>query len=148
MKLEFAAPEEAGECNYLLYFMCDSYLGCDQEYDLNFKVSLHQINLTRYSYTSRLAGYKFGLWVSQGGPQRGGKQMQCVGVMRVHIILAQGELVTAVIIVPHAMSASPKECDIAAFTVVLKYCLSRTSHITSQLRQLQLRPVKHQSKST
>ncbi|KAL4291767.1 hypothetical protein GQ457_14G019550 [Hibiscus cannabinus] len=32
VKLEFAAPTEAAEKSYTLYFMCDSYLGCDQEY--------------------------------------------------------------------------------------------------------------------
>jgi pre-mRNA-splicing helicase BRR2 len=31
VKLEFA-PAEAGKKMYTLYFMCDSYLGCDQEY--------------------------------------------------------------------------------------------------------------------
>ncbi|XP_061339283.1 DExH-box ATP-dependent RNA helicase DExH13 [Gastrolobium bilobum] len=31
-KLEFAAPADAGKNSYALYFMCDSYLGCDQEY--------------------------------------------------------------------------------------------------------------------
>lgn len=39
MKLEFAAPEDAGDYKYLLYFMCDSYMGCDQEYDLDFSVA-------------------------------------------------------------------------------------------------------------
>lgn len=32
VKLEFAAPAEPGKKSYALYFMCDSYLGCDQEY--------------------------------------------------------------------------------------------------------------------
>ncbi|XP_069155862.1 DExH-box ATP-dependent RNA helicase DExH12-like [Solanum lycopersicum] len=32
VKLDFAAPAEAGTRNYTLYFMCDSYKGCDQEY--------------------------------------------------------------------------------------------------------------------
>ncbi|KAK6913571.1 DEAD/DEAH box helicase domain [Dillenia turbinata] len=32
VKLEFTAPPEAGKKTYVLYFMCDSYLGCDQEY--------------------------------------------------------------------------------------------------------------------
>ncbi|GFZ10594.1 U5 small nuclear ribonucleoprotein helicase [Actinidia rufa] len=31
VKLDFAAPGEAGKKSYTLYFMCDSYLGCDQE---------------------------------------------------------------------------------------------------------------------
>lgn len=32
MKLEFAAPAESAKKTYTLYFMCDSYMGCDQEY--------------------------------------------------------------------------------------------------------------------
>ncbi|PPD75747.1 hypothetical protein GOBAR_DD27322 [Gossypium barbadense] len=32
VKLEFAAPTKAAEKTYTLYFMCDSYLGCDLEY--------------------------------------------------------------------------------------------------------------------
>ncbi|XP_009127091.2 DExH-box ATP-dependent RNA helicase DExH12 [Brassica rapa] len=32
VKLDFQVPSEAGEKSYTLYFMCDSYLGCDQEY--------------------------------------------------------------------------------------------------------------------
>uniref|UniRef100_A0A1J3DRP2 RNA helicase n=1 Tax=Noccaea caerulescens TaxID=107243 RepID=A0A1J3DRP2_NOCCA len=32
VKLDFAVPSEPGEKSYTLYFMCDSYLGCDQEY--------------------------------------------------------------------------------------------------------------------
>ena len=31
VKLKFAAPADAGEKQYNLYFMCDSYMGCDQE---------------------------------------------------------------------------------------------------------------------
>lgn len=37
-RLNFMAPDEPGEYTYLLYFMCDSYLGCDQEYELELKV--------------------------------------------------------------------------------------------------------------
>ncbi|KAI7987180.1 DExH-box ATP-dependent RNA helicase DExH12 [Camellia lanceoleosa] len=33
VKLDFAAPGEAGNKTYTLYFMCDSYMGCDQEYN-------------------------------------------------------------------------------------------------------------------
>ncbi|EFJ32423.1 hypothetical protein SELMODRAFT_144158 [Selaginella moellendorffii] len=36
-KLEFT-PQEAGVKNYKLYFMCDAYLGCDQEYDVTIDV--------------------------------------------------------------------------------------------------------------
>ncbi|KAL7257965.1 hypothetical protein ACSBR1_004148 [Camellia fascicularis] len=32
VKLDFASPGEAGKKTYTLYFMCDSYMGCDQEY--------------------------------------------------------------------------------------------------------------------
>ncbi|XP_027773780.1 DExH-box ATP-dependent RNA helicase DExH12-like [Solanum pennellii] len=33
VKLDFAAPAEAGTRNYTLYFKCDSYKGCDQQYN-------------------------------------------------------------------------------------------------------------------
>ncbi|XP_072962861.1 DExH-box ATP-dependent RNA helicase DExH12-like [Typha angustifolia] len=32
VKLNFNAPVETGKKTYMIYFMCDSYLGCDQEY--------------------------------------------------------------------------------------------------------------------
>ncbi|KAI8022506.1 DExH-box ATP-dependent RNA helicase DExH12 [Camellia lanceoleosa] len=32
VKLDFATPGEVGKKTYTLYFMCDSYMGCDQEY--------------------------------------------------------------------------------------------------------------------
>lgn len=38
VKLEFTAPEEAGKVEYTLFFMCDSYLGCDQEYTVELDV--------------------------------------------------------------------------------------------------------------
>ncbi|CBI36671.3 unnamed protein product, partial [Vitis vinifera] len=38
VKLEFAVPAEAGRKSYTLYFMCDSYLGCDQEYSFSVDV--------------------------------------------------------------------------------------------------------------
>ncbi|TXG48076.1 hypothetical protein EZV62_027370 [Acer yangbiense] len=38
VKLEFAAPAEPGKKAYTLYFMCDSYLGCDQEYTFSVDV--------------------------------------------------------------------------------------------------------------
>ncbi|KAJ6888893.1 DExH-box ATP-dependent RNA helicase DExH12-like [Populus alba x Populus x berolinensis] len=41
VKLEFAAPTDAGRMSYTLYFMCDSYLGCDQEY--NFSVDMKTV---------------------------------------------------------------------------------------------------------
>ncbi|KAJ8772568.1 hypothetical protein K2173_027745 [Erythroxylum novogranatense] len=38
VKLGFTAPAEPGRKMYTLYFMCDSYLGCDQEYNFNVDV--------------------------------------------------------------------------------------------------------------
>lgn len=38
VKLEFAAPSDAGKHELTLFFMCDSYLGCDQEYELDMDV--------------------------------------------------------------------------------------------------------------
>ncbi|XP_042508721.1 DExH-box ATP-dependent RNA helicase DExH12-like [Macadamia integrifolia] len=38
VKLEFVAPAEAGEKSYTLYYMCDSYMGCDQEYEFSLDV--------------------------------------------------------------------------------------------------------------
>ncbi|KAI3960834.1 hypothetical protein MKW92_027349 [Papaver armeniacum] len=40
VKLEFAVPAESspGRKSYTLYFMCDSYLGCDQEYSFTVDV--------------------------------------------------------------------------------------------------------------
>ncbi|XP_008811841.2 DExH-box ATP-dependent RNA helicase DExH12-like [Phoenix dactylifera] len=38
VKLVFTAPSEVGRRTYTIYFMCDSYLGCDQEY--NFTVDI------------------------------------------------------------------------------------------------------------
>ncbi|KEH28650.1 U5 small nuclear ribonucleoprotein 200 kDa helicase [Medicago truncatula] len=37
-KLQFAAPDDAGKKSYILYFMCDSYMGCDQEYSFTVDV--------------------------------------------------------------------------------------------------------------
>ncbi|KAJ1446864.1 Ascc3l1 protein, partial [Pelagophyceae sp. CCMP2097] len=33
LQLDFIAPTEPGKHDLMLYFMCDSFLGCDQEYD-------------------------------------------------------------------------------------------------------------------
>jgi len=38
VKLDFTVPSEPGEKSYTLYFMCDSYLGCDQEYSFSVDV--------------------------------------------------------------------------------------------------------------
>ncbi|XP_050384241.1 DExH-box ATP-dependent RNA helicase DExH12-like [Argentina anserina] len=40
MQLRILAPAEAGEKTYTLYFMCDSYLGCDEEH--NFTVDVKE----------------------------------------------------------------------------------------------------------
>ncbi|XP_010537248.1 PREDICTED: DExH-box ATP-dependent RNA helicase DExH12 [Tarenaya hassleriana] len=39
VKLDFTAPTEPGDKSYTLYFMCDSYLGCDQEYSFSLHVT-------------------------------------------------------------------------------------------------------------
>ncbi len=36
--MEFNAPEVPGDYNLVLFLMCDSYLGCDQEYQFNLNV--------------------------------------------------------------------------------------------------------------
>jgi len=38
VKLDFNAPSEVGQHNYKLYFMCDSYAGCDQEFEFTLDV--------------------------------------------------------------------------------------------------------------
>lgn len=38
VKLDFSAPVEVGTHELTLYFMCDSYLGCDQEYEISLNV--------------------------------------------------------------------------------------------------------------
>ncbi|XP_019848948.1 PREDICTED: U5 small nuclear ribonucleoprotein 200 kDa helicase-like [Amphimedon queenslandica] len=38
VKLEFTAPLATGSYNYTLYFMCDAYMGCDQEYAIKINV--------------------------------------------------------------------------------------------------------------
>ncbi|CAL4954921.1 unnamed protein product [Urochloa decumbens] len=38
VKLEFSAPADAGRKDYMIYLMSDSYLGCDQEYELTISV--------------------------------------------------------------------------------------------------------------
>lgn len=37
-KLQFAAPETLGERSFQLLFVCDSYLGCDQEFDFDLDI--------------------------------------------------------------------------------------------------------------
>jgi len=39
VNLEFLAPEEPGDYNLTLFCMSDSYLGCDQEYELSLSVA-------------------------------------------------------------------------------------------------------------
>ncbi len=38
VKLEFPAASTPGTHDYTLYFMCDSYMGCDQEYEFQLNV--------------------------------------------------------------------------------------------------------------
>ncbi|KAK1376812.1 U5 small nuclear ribonucleoprotein helicase [Heracleum sosnowskyi] len=38
VKLGFAAPAQAGRKNYTLFFMCDSYMGCDKQCNFSFDV--------------------------------------------------------------------------------------------------------------
>lgn len=40
VKLVFTVPKDTGKKNFTIYFMCDSYLGCDQEY--NFTVDVKE----------------------------------------------------------------------------------------------------------
>lgn len=40
VKLEFMAPEEAGDYDLTLFCMSDSYLGCDQEYSMQLNVAV------------------------------------------------------------------------------------------------------------
>jgi pre-mRNA-splicing helicase BRR2 len=39
VKLEFTAPSIPGSYAYTLYYMCDAYMGCDQEYVINLVVN-------------------------------------------------------------------------------------------------------------
>jgi len=39
VKLAFEAPAEVGDKQLTLFFMCDSWLGCDQEYEVGLKVT-------------------------------------------------------------------------------------------------------------
>ena len=36
--MEFSAPEDPGDYTLRLYFLSDSYLGCDQEYEINVSI--------------------------------------------------------------------------------------------------------------
>jgi len=38
-KLDFTVPSSPGQHSLTLYFMCDSWLGCDQEYEIELKVA-------------------------------------------------------------------------------------------------------------
>jgi pre-mRNA-splicing helicase BRR2 len=38
VKLDFVAPATAGLAKLTLFFMCDSYMGCDQEFGLDINV--------------------------------------------------------------------------------------------------------------
>lgn len=38
VKLDFIAPSSPGNYSYTLFFMCDTYMGCDQEYPFKINV--------------------------------------------------------------------------------------------------------------
>lgn len=38
VKLSFEAPETSGKHSFVLFLMCDSYVGADQEHKIEFKV--------------------------------------------------------------------------------------------------------------
>jgi pre-mRNA-splicing helicase BRR2 len=38
VKLEFTAPDDPGDYALTLYLLSDSYLGCDQEYEIELTV--------------------------------------------------------------------------------------------------------------
>jgi hypothetical protein len=38
IKLDFNAPEQVGKHNLTLFFMCDAWAGCDQEYEFELNV--------------------------------------------------------------------------------------------------------------
>lgn len=38
VKLDFVAPSSPGNYSYTLFFMCDTYMGCDQEYPFKINV--------------------------------------------------------------------------------------------------------------
>ena len=44
VKLEFSAPSAPGVHSLTLFFMCDSYLGCDQEYQVECKVEKNDMD--------------------------------------------------------------------------------------------------------
>ncbi len=39
VKLEFTAPDLPGTHSLVMYLMCDSYMGCDQEYEFDINVN-------------------------------------------------------------------------------------------------------------
>ena len=39
-RLDFVAPPGVGKHDYVLYFMCDSYMGADQEYKFSIQIKV------------------------------------------------------------------------------------------------------------
>ena len=39
VKIDLTAPSDVGKHEFKLFFMCDSYMGCDQEYELPLQVA-------------------------------------------------------------------------------------------------------------
>ncbi|OTF82402.1 hypothetical protein BLA29_014801, partial [Euroglyphus maynei] len=56
VKLDFEAPAIPGHYNYMLYFMCDCYMGCDQEY--RFELNVHEPPQSKQQQSSSSAGRK------------------------------------------------------------------------------------------
>lgn len=42
VRLDFNAPSTVGKCNLTLFFMCDSYMGCDQEFEIELDIQPSQ----------------------------------------------------------------------------------------------------------
>lgn len=40
-RLDFVAPPGVGKHDYVLYFMCDSYMGADQEYKFSIQIKVN-----------------------------------------------------------------------------------------------------------
>lgn len=55
VKLDFEAPATSGHYNYMLYFMCDCYMGCDQEYKFELNVREQPAKLSSSSNRKRKA---------------------------------------------------------------------------------------------
>ena len=57
-RLDFDAPE-AGDYNYKLYLVCDAYLGCDQEYDVQICKSRRWSRLKTFTLLFAKGAFEF-----------------------------------------------------------------------------------------